>query len=116
MTPLLYASEWFSTLFVYNFPLDVVARLWDIFFVEGVEYLFKVALAVLTIFQEELLLLSFEGIVKFLKDRERNNVELDADQLIRVAETMWCVDKDSLDRLEDRFNNPTTSIFRIETL
>jgi len=110
----LYASEWFSTLFVYNFPIEVVVRLWDIFFVEGVEYLFKVALAVLTIYQEELLVLSFEGVVKFLKDKERNSVELDAEALIRVAEGMWCVDKEALERLEDRFNNPTTSIFRIE--
>ena len=75
VNPVLYASEWFSTLFAYNFPLEIgtdalhhfttssssssscssafgwstVVRLWDVFLAEGNEFLFKVALAVLKV-------------------------------------------------------------------
>jgi len=66
--PGLYASEWFSTLFAYSFPLEIgiqycpsvssgtsvftsliVVRLWDVYLEEGNEYLFKIALAILKV-------------------------------------------------------------------
>jgi len=65
---LLYSSEWFSTIFSYNFPLSLSSRIWDVYFVEGNEYLFKVGLAILRQFQEQLLKMDFEEIIIFLKD------------------------------------------------
>eukprot|EP01087_Luapelamoeba_hula_P012106 TRINITY_DN3364_c0_g1_i1.p1 TRINITY_DN3364_c0_g1~~TRINITY_DN3364_c0_g1_i1.p1 ORF type:complete len:551 (-),score=113.85 TRINITY_DN3364_c0_g1_i1:84-1736(-) len=116
VTPLLYSSEWLSTLFVYNFPLKTAIRLWDVFFVEGTEFLFKIALAILAIHQDQLLTLPFEEILTFLKNKETHH-SLDGELLIRTADTMQVVDKEFLDDLEQRFKNPPkTSIFRIETL
>ncbi len=111
--PVLYASEWFSTIFVYSFPVPVVVRIWDIFLAEGAEYLFKVALAILSLSHDELMSMNFEQTVKYLKAKEK---PFGADEIIRVAEDMWCVDKEALEALEDKFKNPKTSIFRIELL
>jgi len=90
----MYASEWFSTVFSYNFPLEYTARIWDVFLLEGVDYLLNICLALLfvsqgspvkfTIFFQrasnylycaaELLKLKFEKIILFLKDRGQNIV------------------------------------------
>lgn len=35
VTPQLYATQWFMTVFSYNMPFDVVLRLWDIVMYEG---------------------------------------------------------------------------------
>ncbi|KAH3767760.1 RabGAP/TBC superfamily protein [Pelomyxa schiedti] len=67
LTPLLFASNWFPTLFTYNFPIDVTKRVWDMFFVEGLMWLFKVALAILQIHQDQLLKVGFDQAVELLK-------------------------------------------------
>jgi len=67
--PLFYSSEWFSTLFSYNMDFELTCRIWDILFLEGEDYLFKVGLAILKISEIELLALEFEDIMLFLKNR-----------------------------------------------
>ncbi|KAI5287482.1 GTPase-activating protein, partial [Ascosphaera aggregata] len=37
VTPILYATQWFLTLFAYRFPLQLVLRIYDLIFEEGVE-------------------------------------------------------------------------------
>ena len=49
MSPILYATQWFMTLFSNNIPLPLTLRIWDIFFVEGFWVLHSVALAILKI-------------------------------------------------------------------
>jgi len=66
---LYYSSEWFSTLFSYNMDFDLTCRIWDIMFLEGSDYLFKVALAILKIYELDLLALDFEDIMLYLKNR-----------------------------------------------
>ncbi|KAG2178233.1 hypothetical protein INT43_003486 [Umbelopsis isabellina] len=41
----MYASQWFMTLFAYKFPLDLVFRIFDIILAEGIDCIFKFALA-----------------------------------------------------------------------
>ena len=43
----LYATQWFITLFSYNFPFEVVLRIWDVFMFEGPKIIFRVALALI---------------------------------------------------------------------
>lgn len=47
LDPVLYCTEWFMSLFSRSLPWPTVLRIWDMFFLEGVKVLFKVALAVL---------------------------------------------------------------------
>jgi hypothetical protein len=69
VTAVMYASEWFSTIFAYNFDFEVAARIWDVFLVEGVTYLLNLALAILKIAEPELLKLNFEETILYLKER-----------------------------------------------
>jgi hypothetical protein len=60
----MYASSWFLTLFTTALPLPVACRIMDVFLSEGMEVIFKVALALLTLGKEDLLCLDMEGMLK----------------------------------------------------
>ncbi|KAL4401531.1 GTPase-activating protein [Malassezia pachydermatis] len=64
----MYASQWFMTLFSYRFPLEVVYRILDSIFAEGIEAMFRFALALMSKNEAKLLELDFEGCLEFLKD------------------------------------------------
>lgn len=69
INPTMFASQWFMTLFAYKFPLDLVFRIYDIVFVEGLETtLLKFALALLKRSEARLLELDFEPLLTFLKN------------------------------------------------
>jgi TBC1 domain family member 14 len=52
--PNCFALDWFYTVFAKSLPLDIVVRLWDIFFRDGESLIFRTALAILSLYQEEL--------------------------------------------------------------
>ena len=54
-TPAMYCQPWFLTLFSDYFPQEVVVRIWDIYFQEGRKTIFRFAIALLKINEEELL-------------------------------------------------------------
>lgn len=60
----MYASSWFLTLFTTTLPLPMACRIMDVFLLEGMEVIFKVALSLLTLGKEELLCLDMEGMLK----------------------------------------------------
>eukprot|EP00927_Polykrikos_kofoidii_P077925 TRINITY_DN74809_c0_g1_i1.p1 TRINITY_DN74809_c0_g1~~TRINITY_DN74809_c0_g1_i1.p1 ORF type:complete len:407 (-),score=54.21 TRINITY_DN74809_c0_g1_i1:96-1271(-) len=80
--PTMYASEWFMTVCIYNFPFSTVVRVWDIFLAEGVKIIFRIALAILKLNQETLLSESFEQILVTLKQAPSR---IESDTLIRVG-------------------------------
>lgn len=45
--------DWFMTLFLKPLPLDIASRIWDIYFLEGEMFLFKVALALLKLYSHQ---------------------------------------------------------------
>jgi hypothetical protein len=63
----MYASQWFMTLFSYRFPLSQVYRIFDTVFAEGIEAIFRFALAILAKLEEELLGKQFEEILAHLQ-------------------------------------------------
>lgn len=64
----MYASQWFMTLFAYKFPLHLVYRIYDIVFAEGIEAIFRFALAIMKRNETQILGLDFEGLLDFLKN------------------------------------------------
>jgi len=80
--PTMYASQWFMTVCIYNFPFATVVRVWDIFLAEGVKIIFRIALAILKLNQEALLNQSFEQILQTLKQAPSRT---ESDTLIRVG-------------------------------
>ena len=63
----MYASQWFMTLFSYRFPLDVVYRILDAVFSEGIDAIFRFAIALLRKNEDTLLTLDFEHCLDFVK-------------------------------------------------
>ncbi|GAA98933.1 hypothetical protein E5Q_05621 [Mixia osmundae IAM 14324] len=63
----MYASQWFLTLFGYRFPLELVSSVMDLVFAEGVEAIFRFAVALMKKNEEKLLKLDFERLLDFLK-------------------------------------------------
>ncbi|ORC91046.1 rab6 GTPase activating protein, partial [Trypanosoma theileri] len=64
----LFASQWFLTLYTYQFPIDFTSRLWDLFFAEGWRIMFMAAIAILQGEKEQLMLLDMEETLLWLKD------------------------------------------------
>lgn len=60
----MYASSWFLTLFTTALALPTACRIIDVFLSEGMEIIFKVALALLTMGKDDLLSLDMEGMLK----------------------------------------------------
>lgn len=60
----MYASSWFLTLFTTTLSLPLACRIFDVFLSEGMEIIFKVALAMLHLGKEDLLSLDMEGMLK----------------------------------------------------
>ena len=59
----MYATQWFITGFSYNFPFEVVVRIWDSFMLEGWKVIFRVALTIMSRVQGDVLAGDFESIL-----------------------------------------------------
>ncbi|XP_071443828.1 ecotropic viral integration site 5 ortholog isoform X2 [Hetaerina americana] len=81
----MYASSWFLTLFTTALPLPVAWRIMDVFLSEGMEIIFKTALALLTLGKEDLLCLDMEGMLKFFQKDLPLRAEADPDNLMTIA-------------------------------
>ncbi|KAF9578801.1 GTPase-activating protein [Lunasporangiospora selenospora] len=81
----MYASQWFMTLFAYKFPLELVFRVYDILFVEGVESIFRFSIALLKANHDQILNHEFETLIEFLKNGLFEPYMEDAGLLIRDA-------------------------------
>ncbi|KAF9572628.1 GTPase-activating protein [Mortierella alpina] len=81
----MYASQWFMTLFAYKFPLDLVFRVYDILFVEGVESLLRFAIALLKANHDQILNHDFETLIEFLKNGLFEPYKNDASKFVQDA-------------------------------
>jgi hypothetical protein len=66
VTPSMYASQWFITLYSYRCPIELSFRVIDLLLVEGTQVLIQIALALIIRNQEKILKLHFESLVEFL--------------------------------------------------
>ncbi|XP_025837449.1 rab GTPase-activating protein 1-like isoform X2 [Agrilus planipennis] len=83
----MFASQWFLTLFTARFPLYFVFHVLDIFLLQGIDTLFQVSLALLTMCKKDLLQLDFEGILKYFRVQlpKKCRTEDAAKQIIKAA-------------------------------
>ncbi|PRP84863.1 hypothetical protein PROFUN_07517 [Planoprotostelium fungivorum] len=61
----IFASQWLKTIFSYNFPMDLVFRIWDVFLAEKLNFLLWVTFMILDNSQEELLTMSDTQLMSF---------------------------------------------------
>lgn len=71
VTPKLYATQWFLTLFAYRFPLQLVMRVYDLLLCEGLEgAILKFGMAVMQRNSEALLAMNdMQALTTFLKEK-----------------------------------------------
>ncbi|XP_074654316.1 ecotropic viral integration site 5 ortholog-like [Tubulanus polymorphus] len=99
----MYASSWFLTLFTTALPLSISCRIMDLFLSEGMEIVFKVALAILVSSQEDLLALDMEGMITYIQKDIPAKYEGNPENLVQLALTIkYSVKK--LKRLEKEYN------------
>ncbi|XP_031840670.1 PTB_TBC1D1_like and TBC domain-containing protein plx isoform X2 [Nomia melanderi] len=93
VSPTLYAAPWLMTLFASRFPLGFVTRVFDLLFLENIDVLFRVSMALLEEHQDQLLQCeNFEEIMEYLKTQ------------------VPAVDKEILDRVMKRVFQPDHEI------
>ncbi|KAG8764157.1 GTPase-activating protein [Ceratobasidium sp. 423] len=63
----MYCSQWFLTMFSYRLPLDLVFRIMDTVFANGIEAIFGFSLVLLHNNEEKILKLKFDQILEYLK-------------------------------------------------
>ncbi|XP_046977363.1 ecotropic viral integration site 5 ortholog isoform X1 [Vanessa cardui] len=81
----IYASSWFLTLFTTTLSLPLACRIMDVFLSEGIEIVFKVALALLTLGKNDLLSLDMESILKYMQKELPSKAEADQDAFMNLA-------------------------------
>ncbi|XP_060519386.1 ecotropic viral integration site 5 ortholog isoform X3 [Cylas formicarius] len=81
----MYASSWFLTLFTTALSLPLACRIMDVFLSEGMEIIFKVALAMLTLGKDELMSLDMEGMLKYFQKELPAKAEADPEGLLQLA-------------------------------
>lgn len=70
VTPHLYATQWFLTLFAYRFPLQLVLRIYDLILSEGLEAILKFGIVLMQKNAQTLLgMTDMMQLTNFLKDR-----------------------------------------------
>ncbi|CAH0716117.1 unnamed protein product, partial [Brenthis ino] len=84
----IYASSWFLTLFTTTLSLPLACRIMDVFLSEGIEIVFKVALALLTLGKNDLLSLDMESILKYIQKELPAKAEADQDAFMNLAYTI----------------------------
>ena len=82
--PSMYCVQWLVCIYAYTFRRDIVMRIWDVFFVEGTAFLFRVGLGLMHLLREEILEIdSEEGLIVAL-EKVAMRVS-DADEVLQAA-------------------------------
>ncbi|XP_056644349.1 ecotropic viral integration site 5 ortholog isoform X2 [Diorhabda sublineata] len=84
----MYASSWFLTLFTTALSLPLACRIMDVFLSEGMEIIFKVALAMLTLGKDQLMSLDMEGMLKYFQKELPVQAETEPEALMQTAYEM----------------------------
>ncbi|XP_037938194.1 ecotropic viral integration site 5 ortholog isoform X2 [Teleopsis dalmanni] len=84
----MYASSWFLTLYTTSLNLNLSSRIMDVFLSEGMEFIFKVALALLLLGKETLLCLDMEAMLKFFQKELPGRVVADPEAFFNLAHSI----------------------------
>eukprot|EP01065_Artemidia_motanka_P038379 TRINITY_DN47226_c0_g1_i1.p1 TRINITY_DN47226_c0_g1~~TRINITY_DN47226_c0_g1_i1.p1 ORF type:complete len:336 (+),score=73.56 TRINITY_DN47226_c0_g1_i1:53-1060(+) len=91
-----FASQWFMTLFVYQFPFRLLLPVWDLFILDRWKAVMRVSLALLMSEEEALRGMTMEGILRYMKQIHEGR---DPRQLIHQACGLKMVTNRRLERI-----------------
>lgn len=106
----MYATKWYMLFMLDIVPFDISFRVWDLFLSEGKKVIFSVILSLLRLFEQKLLHMDFEHIMKFFV-RELEVSDIDLSKLLKMA-TKEKVKESRLLRIEQEYqkqNHPQNS-------
>jgi len=81
----LYASSWFLTLFTTSLPIQLSCRIMDCFLADGIEAIFRLALALLLLGKNQLLVQDMEGVIRYFQKDMPASFEADPEGVINLA-------------------------------
>jgi hypothetical protein len=92
LAPEILVAQWFITIFSYTVPLSLTLRLWDSLFLGGWSAMYRVALALLSALEQQLLGLDLEGIGLLMRDWKRGDglqptSDYGPERVLRMAST-----------------------------
>lgn len=82
LCPSMFASPWFITVYSSSFPIECVVRIWDVYLYEGPKILYRIFLAVMKLYYQDLKTLSYENSLIYIKEVIPR---INADALINAA-------------------------------
>ena len=85
ITPTLYATQWFITVFSYNMPFELVLRIWDVFLSEGPKIPFRFALSFMERYEDAIRDGDLESIISTLKEIHEDPAMEDTDDVVERA-------------------------------
>ncbi|KAL3657291.1 hypothetical protein V7S43_017800 [Phytophthora oleae] len=68
----MYAVDWALTLFTRSLPLDLALRIWDVYVLLGTPFFFQASMGLLSLFQDSLLAMEAEDIMRLLHNFPKN--------------------------------------------
>ncbi|ETL82221.1 hypothetical protein L917_17590 [Phytophthora nicotianae] len=68
----MYAVDWALTLFTRSLPLDLALRIWDVYVLLGTPFFFQASMGLLALFQDSLLAMEAEEIMRLLHNFPKN--------------------------------------------
>jgi hypothetical protein len=83
----MFASQWFLTLFTARFPLPFVFQCIDLFLLDGINVLFQIAFALLSVCKKDLMAKDFESMLKYIRVQlpKKFRTEVQVSKLIKLA-------------------------------
>ncbi|XP_021367677.1 ecotropic viral integration site 5 ortholog-like isoform X1 [Mizuhopecten yessoensis] len=81
----MYASSWFLTLFSTTLPMSMACRVMDVFISEGMDFIFRLAIAILQTSQDVLKTMDMEGMLKFFQKEVPLKYEQEPEKLFQAA-------------------------------
>ncbi|GAB6023284.1 hypothetical protein CHUAL_008095 [Chamberlinius hualienensis] len=104
LSPDLYLIDWIYTLYSRSLPFDVACRVWDVYFRDGDEFLFRTALGILRLYDDILLNMEFIHLAQFLTKLPE---DIGSDELFKSIESIrMVIDKRSFAQVLQSYSEP----------
>jgi hypothetical protein len=90
----MYSTKWYMLYMIECLPFELVLKIWDIYFSEGSNVIFKVVIGLLQLYEKVLLKKNFEEIMHFFREFDR--VPIDVDNFMKYILKIDISDSDIL--------------------
>ena len=80
-----FGVPWYLTMFSYDFGFEAIPKIWDIFLIEGIKFLFQLSIAILKCMAENIEMLKYEKLLVYIKAAIKKQLISDVVNLISIG-------------------------------